>query len=74
MNADAVGGRITSLVRNPPADLAYLKAVVQGGAMSKDGGGMPRFKDLTDAEAQALFAYLTNEAWDAHEKKGAFKP
>jgi quinohemoprotein ethanol dehydrogenase len=74
MNADAVGGRITSLVRNPPADLAYLKAVVQAGAMSKNGGGMPRFKDLTDAEAQALFAYLTNEAWDAHEKKGAFKP
>jgi PQQ-dependent dehydrogenase (methanol/ethanol family) len=74
MNADAVGGRIPSLIRVPPADLAYLKLVVQGGAMSKNGGGMPQFKDLTDEEASGLFAYLVNEAWDAHEKKGAFKP
>jgi quinohemoprotein ethanol dehydrogenase len=74
MNAEAVGGRIPSLIRRPPADLAYLKAVVQGGAMSKNGGGMPQFKDLTDQEASSLFAYLVNEAWDAHEKKGAFKP
>jgi len=74
MNADASGGRIPSLIRRPPADLAYLKAVVQDGALSKDGGGMPQFKDLTDAEAESLFAYFTNEAWDAHEKKGAFRP
>ncbi len=74
MNADASGGRIPSLIRMPPSDLAYLKSVVQGGALSTNGGGMPQFKDLTDAEAEALFAYLTNEAWDAHEKKGAFRP
>ena len=74
MNAQAVGGRIPSLIRVPPADLAYLKAVVQGGAMAKDGGGMPQFKDLTDQEASELFSYLVNEAWDAHEQKGAFRP
>ncbi len=74
MNADAVGGRIPSLIRMPPPDLAHVKAVVQEGAMSKNGGGMPQFKDLTDEEARGLYAYLVNEAWDAHEKKGAFKP
>lgn len=69
---DAVGGRIPNLLRTPPADLALFKSIVKDGALSKDGGGMPQFKELSDAEAQALFAYLTNEAWNAHEKKGAF--
>ncbi len=71
-HGDAVGGRIPSLVHRPPLNLDYFKSVVQGGIMSKNGGGMPSFEDMSDEEAEALFAYITNEAWDAHEKKGAF--
>jgi quinohemoprotein ethanol dehydrogenase len=69
---DAVGGRIPNLVRRPPANMAFFKSVVQDGVLSKNGGAMPRFEDMSDAEAEALFAYITNEAWDAYEGKGAF--
>lgn len=63
---NAAGGRIPNLIRTPPADFATFKAIVQEGALSRDGGGMPRF-DIPEADARAIFAYLVNQAWDAHE-------
>lgn len=62
----SVGGRVPNLNRRPPTDLAVFKAIVQGGALSVNG--MPRFHDMPDADVQALFAYLVNEAWRAHEQ------
>jgi hypothetical protein len=48
-----------------------LKDVVQQGALAANG--MPQFKGLPDADAEALFAYIIKEAWDAHDKS-AGKP
>lgn len=62
----AVGGKVPNLNRRPPTDLTMFKAVVQGGALAANG--MPRFHEMSDADAQALFAYVINEAWRAHER------
>jgi quinohemoprotein ethanol dehydrogenase len=61
----SVGGGIPNLNRAPPADLAFLKQVVQEGALKS--GGMPQFNAMPDADAAALHAYIVNSAWDAHE-------
>lgn len=63
----SVGGRVPNLNRRPPTDLAVFKAIVQGGALAPNG--MPGFHDeMTDADVQALFAYIVNEAWRAYER------
>ncbi|MDR3449773.1 MAG: PQQ-binding-like beta-propeller repeat protein [Alphaproteobacteria bacterium] len=67
IKAQSSGGTIPSLNRMPPNDLAMLKSVVQHGALAQ--GGMPKFKDITDLQARQLFAYIINEAWDAHDGK-----
>jgi quinohemoprotein ethanol dehydrogenase len=59
-----VGGGVPNLNRTQ-VDLAQFKEVVQGGA--RKSGGMPQFKGLPDADAAALYAYIVNSAWDAHE-------
>jgi quinohemoprotein ethanol dehydrogenase len=63
----AVGGRVPNLNRMPPADLAMLKTVVQEGALK--ASGMPQYKDMTDDDAKALFAYIIEEAWESHEEE-----
>lgn len=63
----SVGGNVPNLNRLPPASLAILKSIVQGGALKS--GGMPQYKDMPDADAAALYAYIVNGAWDAHEGK-----
>lgn len=60
-----VGGDIPNLNRLPPANLTMFKAVVQQGVLSN--AGMPAFKELSDADAEALFSYIINTAWDAYE-------
>lgn len=62
----SVGGGVPNLNRTR-LDLAAFKGVVQGG--ERRGGGMPPFKSLSDAEVAALYAYVINTAWDAHEGK-----
>lgn len=62
----SVGGRVPNLNRKPPVDMALFKAIVQGGALAVNG--MPGFHEMTDADLRALMAYLTNEAWRAHEQ------
>ena len=62
----AVGGKVPNLNRIPPGSLDMFKAVVQRGALA--GTGMPRFAELPDADAEALFAHVINEAWSAHEE------
>jgi quinohemoprotein ethanol dehydrogenase len=59
-----VGGTVPNLNRQPPTDLAMFKAVVQKGALS--AGGMPQF-DISDEDAEALFAYVINKAWEVYE-------
>ncbi len=65
----SVEGNIPNLNRMPPADLAIFKQVVQGGALRTQG--MPQFSYVTDADAEALFAYILNKAWDAHDRQKA---
>ena len=48
-------------------DFALFKGVVQGG--DRKPGGMPQFKDMPNADAAALYAYVINSAWNAHEGK-----
>lgn len=62
----SVGGKVPNLNRRPPTDLAVFKAIVQGGALAVNG--MPGHRDMSDADVEALFAYLVNEAWRAHEQ------
>jgi quinohemoprotein ethanol dehydrogenase len=61
----SVGGNVPNLNQTPPNSLDFLKQVVQKGALKS--GGMPQFKDVTDREAAALYAYIINSAWDAHD-------
>ena len=61
----AVGNRPPNLNKMPPADLATLRMVVKDGALAPNG--MPGFKDLSDAELEALYAYIINEAWNAYD-------
>ncbi|WP_068878241.1 MULTISPECIES: PQQ-binding-like beta-propeller repeat protein [unclassified Phenylobacterium] len=60
----SVGGGIPNLNRTR-MDLAAFKGVVQGG--ERRAGGMPQFKDMPDPDAAALYAYVLNSAWNAHE-------
>ena len=62
----AAGGKVPNLNRIPPTDLAMLKQVVQQGALAANG--MPQFKGMPDSDAEALFAYVINEAWAAHDE------
>ena len=64
----SVGGGIPNLNRTR-LDLAQFKGVVQSG--ERRGGGMPQFKGMSDADAAALYAYVLNSAWNAHEGKTA---
>jgi len=67
---NAAGGRVPNLIYAPPPSYEFFESVVRQGAMSKGGGGMPAFADFTDDQLKAIFAYLINQAWDAHEGKG----
>jgi PQQ-dependent dehydrogenase (methanol/ethanol family) len=62
----SVGGGVANLNRTQ-LDLGAFKGVVQGG--DRKAGGMPQFKGLSDADAAALYAYVINAAWNAHEGK-----
>ena len=62
----ASGGKAPNLNRLPPADLAMLKQVVQQGALAANG--MPKFTGMPDADAEAIFAYIIDEAWAAHDR------
>ena len=58
----AVGGAAPDLRMRLPVNLEYLKAVL-GGALAPR---MPKI-ELDDASTEALYAYLVNTAWRAHE-------
>jgi len=60
-------GNVPNLNRTPPASLDVFKQIVQGGALR--AGGMPQFKHVSDADAKALYAYIINEAWKAHDRE-----
>ena len=61
----AVGVRPPNLNKMPPPDLATLRMVVKDGALAPNG--MPGFKDLSDTELEALYAYIISEAWNAYD-------
>lgn len=67
---NAAGGRVPNLIYAPPPSYDFFESVVRGGLLSKGSGGMPAFADFTDEQLGAIFAYLINQAWDAHEGKG----
>lgn len=62
----SVGGGVANLNRTR-LDFALFRGVVQGG--DRKAGGMPQFKDMPNADAAALYAYVINSAWNAHEGK-----
>ena len=61
----SVGGGVPNLNRIPPPDFVTFSKVVQQGLLSS--AGMPRFRDMTDADARAIYANIINKAWDAHD-------
>ncbi|HEV2598885.1 PQQ-binding-like beta-propeller repeat protein [Sphingopyxis sp.] len=62
----SAGGTVPDLNRMPPPSLEIFKQVVQGGALRTRG--MPQYKDMSDSDAQAIFAHIINEAWLAHDR------
>lgn len=67
IEAVAPGGRAPSFLYMPPANAAMFRTVVKGGALQATG--MPQFADMPDEDLNALFAYIINRAWEAHEHK-----
>ena len=67
--AVALGGTVPDLRVRPPASLEYLQAILDGALKSR---GMPAFELDSDTE-KALYAYLINSAWDAHENEASGK-
>ncbi|MDH4560498.1 PQQ-binding-like beta-propeller repeat protein [Pseudomonas sp. BN411] len=61
------GGNPPNLNRRHPVNLDVFKAIVQQGALKPIG--MPQFETMTDEEAEAIYAYIINSAWAAHEGK-----
>ena len=63
-------GMLPDLRRLSPAtDAIFYEIVLRGAYLPK---GMGRFDDeLSQADAEAIHAYLTNQAWDAYEGKAA---
>jgi PQQ-dependent dehydrogenase (methanol/ethanol family) len=62
----SVGGGVANLNRTQ-IDLPIFKGIVQGG--DRKANGMPQFKGMADDDAAALYAYIINSAWDAHDGK-----
>jgi len=62
----SAGGGVPDLNRTHPPTLELFRQIVQGGALRS--GGMPQFKDVSDDQAKALYAYIINEAWNAHDR------
>jgi quinohemoprotein ethanol dehydrogenase len=62
----SVGGGVANLNRTQ-VDLPIFKGIVQGG--DRKTNGMPQFHGMPDEDAKALYAYIINSAWDAHEGK-----
>lgn len=65
--AEALGGAVPDLRVRPPASLEYFQVVLRGALKSR---GMPAF-ELDDETDRALYAYLINSAWDAHESEAS---
>ena len=61
----ASGGKAPNLNRRPPPTLELLKQVLQQGVLAANG--MPKFTGIPDADVEAIFAYIVNEAWAAHD-------
>jgi quinohemoprotein ethanol dehydrogenase len=64
-NFGAAVGAVPNLNRMPPTE-SLLKVVVQQGALARNG--MPQFKDVSDADLKALYAYIVNQAWQQYDK------
>jgi PQQ-dependent dehydrogenase (methanol/ethanol family) len=65
--AEGSGPGIPDLRELSEAKHKILKDIVIGGALR--AGGMPPFPDMTDAELEALRAYLINQAWARYERR-----
>ena len=62
---ESVHGAAPDLRLKLVANLEYLKAVLGGALASR---GMPAFP-MTEGDAESLYAYLVNGAWDAFENQ-----
>ena len=51
----------------PSVDATRCRQPAQGG--DRKANGMPQFRGMPDADAAALYAYIINAAWDAHDGK-----
>ena len=60
------GGKAPDLRRADEARHKLFKEIVHGGLLKLNG--MPQFDYLTDAELEAIQAYIINNAWDEYEK------
>jgi hypothetical protein len=49
----------------PPAGAEQLADIIVRGALKSRG--MPKFDNLTDDDAKAVYAFLINQAWDAYD-------
>jgi len=65
-DVQSVGGGAPDLRMRLPPNIEYLKAALAGAFMPR----MPKV-ELDDASAEALYAYLVNTAWRAHEDANA---
>jgi quinohemoprotein ethanol dehydrogenase len=59
------GPGIPDLRKLSKDEFALLKKIVVEGLLRVRG--MPSFPELTDADVNALRAYITNQAWDRYE-------
>jgi quinohemoprotein ethanol dehydrogenase len=66
-DVEGVGPGIPDLRKLSKEKYGLVKKIVVEGLFRQ--AGMPSFPDLTDADVDALKAYVTNKAWDRYERR-----
>ncbi len=69
LRGESARGAVPDLRLLPPPSSAALEQIVVGGALK--ARGMPPFPEMTHADAEAIYAYIVNEGWDAYEAQEA---
>jgi quinohemoprotein ethanol dehydrogenase len=66
-SAETPGGTGPDLRRNTPPNLAAFKSIVQDGTLS--AAGMPRFRDISDQQAESIYAWIVHSSWELYSSQ-----
>ena len=71
LGGESARGAVPDLRLTPPPNATALKQIVIDGALKTQG--MPPFPDMKRSDADAIYAYLVDEGWNAYETQEAGK-